>query len=168
MSENEAILVGRASRSSERRIHESRSADERTRAPIVFGEGSAFNVPSAVRESDPEHSYSYIAYSSGGKDLRQEYEDAVYRRGFQPVKRSSHPLLNRNMVDSPFGREEDDDLIKYGGQILMKRPVETAKAEDDFYNERNARQNYIRELHSNSNPGSPKVIQDERRWSPKG
>lgn len=159
-------LSGRSPRASEGRVHDSRSGEEGGRKPIRYSEGSAFNVPEAIRVSDPEHSYAYIPYHSGGKDLTNEYDDAIYRRGFMPVKRSSHPLLKRNQIDSPFARQEEDDLIKYGGQILMKRTLEDKQSEDDFYNERNARQNYIRELHSNSNPGSPKIFQDERKYSP--
>lgn len=164
---SESRLTTRTSRNAESRVHDGRISEESGRTPIVFGEGTAFNVPEAVRLSDPEHAYAYVPYHSGGVDLRHEYEDAVYRRGFQPVKRSSHPLLKRNMVDSPFAREEDDDLIKYGGQVLMKRTVEMQKAEERFYDEQNSRQNYIRELHSNQNLGAPKIFQDERKWSPR-
>lgn len=153
----------RASRSSESRLHEGRIAEIADR-PILKFESSGFNVPEAVRESDPEHEYCYVAYHSGGVDLRQQYEDAVYHRGYQPVKRSAHPLLKKNIVDSPFARSEDDDLIKYGGQILMKRPIEVAEQEQSYFNERDVRQNYIRELHTNANPNAPRLIQDERRW----
>ena len=160
----EMKLNGRSARGSESRLHDGRVSFEEGRAPIVFGEGSAFNVPEAIRLSDPEHSYSYIAYTSGGKDLRSEYDDAVYRRGFQPVKRSSHPLLGRSLVDSPFGRQDDDDLQKVGGQILMKRPIEVAKAEEEYYSERVARQNYIRNMHANANPGTPRIMDDNRMF----
>lgn len=164
MSELKTNSNTRASRSSESRLHEGRIAEIADRPILTFGENSGFNVPAQVRESDPEHEYCYVAYHSGGTDLRQQYEDAVYHRGYQPVKRSMHPLLKKNIVDSPFARAEDDDLIKYGGQILMKRPVEVAEQENSFFNERDIRQNYIRDLHTNSNPNAPRLIQDERRW----
>lgn len=158
----------RASRASESRAHDSRDTEKRP--AIVFEEGSAFNVPESIRLSDPEHAYGYVPYQSGGVDLKHQYEDAVYRRGYMPVKRSSHPLLSRNMIDSPFAPEAEDDLVKVKGHVLMKRTQEMEKAESDFYEERNARQNYIREMHSQAagNPSAPRMFEDSRRYSPKG
>lgn len=160
---SEEVKIGsRASRSSENRFSQGRSKDNRPF--ITFGDGSKFNVPKEVIESDPEHSYHFVPYQSGGDDLINEYEDAIYGRGMMPVKCSEHPSLRRHVVDGPFKRS-DDDLYKIGGQILMKRPKEIDKAEQAYFDERNSRDEYIRSLHSNVNPGSPKMFQDERRWN---
>ena len=76
---SESRLTTRTSRNAESRVHDGRISEESGRTPIVFGEGTAFNVPEAVRLSDPEHAYAYVPYHSGGVDLRHEYEDACYR-----------------------------------------------------------------------------------------
>lgn len=154
----------RTSRSSDLRSHDGRVSISGTRAPVSFATGSRFNVPKEVIESDPDHSYEYIAYQSGGVDLTSEYDEAVYRRGFAPVERSQHPTLSRNDIANPFGKKQEDNLVKQGGQILMKRPIEVKKAEDDFFNEFTARQNYIKQMHSNRDPGSTKMLADERSW----
>jgi len=136
------------------------------RAPITVARGSFFNVPREVLDSDPDHSYSFIPYYSGGQELLEVYEEAVHVDGFRPVKRSSHPLLKRQTVETPFSRKEDDDLVKVGGQILMKRPIEY-KIEDDKNDEALIRaQDAMKEMHRSDNMGVTRVINDTRSFGP--
>lgn len=153
----------RLSRATEKRSYESRVTE--SRAPITFSEGSGFNVPAHIRESDPNHSYAYIPYICAGKELEHEYSDAIFNRGFQPVKATDHPSLSRRYHMSPFAERKDDDLIKMGGQVLMKRPLEYKQAEDRVFDEKIARDNYIRKMHS-QNANDPRLFIDDRSYNP--
>lgn len=151
----------RLSRATEKRSYESRVTE--TRAPIVYSDVSGFNVPAHIRENDPDHSYAYIPYVCAGKELEHEYSDAIFNRGFQPVKASEHPILSRRYHLSPFAQKKDDELIKHGGQVLMKRPTEYKKAEDNIFDEKIARDNYIRKMHS-QNANDPRLFVDDRTY----
>lgn len=155
----------RASRATESHSYEGRVTEERP--PIVFSENSRFNVPQAIKDADPLHSYSYIAYMSGGTEKRDEYYDAIHRRYFKPVRASENPILARRYELDPFDKKDEDDLIKVGGQILMKRPIEAKEAEDKYYDEKNSRNAYISEMHNSRDLSRPRMIRDERSWQQK-
>jgi hypothetical protein len=168
MSENAAKkteLVKRKPRASDARVNENKNFVQR-RAPITIGTGSFFNVPQEILRSDPDHSYSFIPYHSGGRELLEEYEEAVYVDGFVPVKRSSHPLLKRNAVETPFSRKEEDDLVKVGGQILMKRPIEYKIEQDKVQDMHIRAQEAIKDMHRSDNMGVTRVINDTRTFGP--
>lgn len=157
--------MSREPRNSERRVTEGHVVDSR---PILsFGEDSGFNVPEHVKEEG--WSYSFIPYMSGGTELYDDYENAIERRGFEVVTASTHPTLKRRHKHSPFSRkeEESDETIKKGGQILMRRREEVAKEEANYFNEKNARQQFMVDMHKNS-PHDPRLFVDDRRWSSKG
>lgn len=127
------------------------------RKPISFSLGSRFNIQEHVKEEG--YSYAYIPYNVGGEEKRDLYFEAIDRRGFEPVKASSHPDLARRYDLSPFKRREEDEFIHQGGQILMRRLEEYKKAEDEFYDERNSRNNHMVEMRKMGNP----TLKDERR-----
>lgn len=154
----------RAPRAVDSRLYDSREQERADHPALSFDESSSFNVPRAVLDSDPYHKYAYVTYHSSGTDLIGQYEEAVYKRGFMPVKESAHPALSRHIVDSPFSRTESGGLVKCRGQILMKRTIEADKAEDDFYNERNSRDNYTRKMHTAKGMGGPEMFQNERHF----
>lgn len=131
------------------------------RAPIVYSEDSRFNVPASIRESDPEHVYAYIPYKCGGKELEDDVYNAIEKDGFIPVRASEHPALKRRYDLGLFAKKDEDDLIKTGGQLLMKRTVEAQKRSDIKYDAAIAQQNYMRELYS-QDPVRPRMIEDRR------
>lgn len=149
----------RRSRSTENRNFESRSASERP--PIVFNRGSRFNVPESVLKSDDDHAYSYIVYSSGNIEQKENYNDAI-DRFYQPVLASDHPDLARNYEMNPFGDRGEEQLIKRGGQVLMKRKKEIHEAENAHYDAENYRQQYMAEMYKQADPRYPKPFKDDR------
>ena len=157
-------MVARTSKRSPRAL-EKRSQESRVtemRPPIVYSEESAFNVPQSIRDAHPELSFAYIPYVCGGKELHENFDNAVYNRAFTPVTASQFPALSRRHALSPFERKEEDSLIKHGGQVLMVRSTDAKQAEDKVFDEKIARQNYIRDMHS-QNP-SARPFADERKW----
>lgn len=152
-------------RSLDNRAHESRVTE--ARPAIMFSEGSGFNVPEAIRLGDPDHRYAYIPYVCAGKELEHEYSDAIFNRGFEPVRASDHPTLSRRYAMSPFAERKDDDLIKLGGQVLMKRHIDNARQEDSRFDEKIARDNYIRKMHS-QNANDPRLFIDDRNNGVRG
>ena len=151
----------RAARSTESRAHEGRISNERP--PIVFGSGSRFNIPISVIKDDPDHAYSFVVYSSGNEEQKENYFDAI-DRGYKPVPASEHPSLARNYELSPFERREDgDQLIRRGGQVLMKRPIELHDAENEHYDSEKQRQEYMADMYKQSDPRHPKPFLDERK-----
>ena len=139
--------------------------DERggERSTISLGEDSSFNLPRSFLEKYPERSFCYVPFLCGGKELVDEYYDAIHKRKLNPVLTSVYPELSRRMVHSPFGHKEDDELVKVKGQVLMERSIEDKIAEDEKYDEYNARQEYLASLHR-LNPQNPNLFED-RRWT---
>jgi len=157
----------RASRSMELRgFKEGRVKDERP--PIVFGLGSRFNLPPQLvqRFKDDGYVLSWVVYSSGGSDHKENYYEAI-DKGYQPLPASAAPELMRQYELTPFGdgkREEaSNQLIQKGGQTLMKRPIEIHNAEEDFYDSENQRQQYMSDLYraGQANPSLPRPFLDE-------
>lgn len=153
----------RASRSTESRAFESRVAEERP--PIVFGGGTRFNVPPSVMKDDPDHVYGFVVYSSGNTEQKENYYEAM-DRGWKPVPAAEHPSLSRGYEMTPFERrEEGDQLIRRGGQILMKRTTETHTAEQDYFDSEKQRQQYMADMYKQNDPRYPKPFMDERKRS---
>lgn len=155
--------------SREQRSPKSDRPDDRTpdRAVVSLGEDSAFNLPQSFLEKHPEKSFAFIPYLCGGVELVDDYYDAVNKRNFEPASASMFPELSRRTVVSPFAKKEEDDLIKVKGQVLMCRSIDDKKAEDKKYDEYNARQEYLKSLHT-MDPSNPHLFVDDRRWGPTG
>lgn len=151
---------GRPKRSIEGRAFEGRVTE--TRKPLVYSNGSRFNVPKEVRDSDPDHYYSFIVYSSQNEELRENFYEAV-DMGYMCVRGSDHPILTRRYDLSPFEKKAEDDVIKRGGQILMKIARENHDEQMKAYNEQNHRQEYMAEMHRSRDPRQPRPFMDERK-----
>ena len=137
------------------------------RETISLGEDSAFNLPLSFLEKHPEKSFCFVPYICGGVEQVDDYYDAVHKRHFEPVSSSIFPELSRRTVNSPFSKKDDDDLIKVKGQVLMWRSIDDKKAEEKKYDEYNARQQYLKSLHT-MDPSNPHLFVDDRRWGPTG
>jgi len=133
------------------------------RAPIVYSHTSIFNVPEAVRLSDPAHRYSFIPIEAGGRSLKNEYDHAYEQRHFRPVLGSECPQLARRYLHDPFGRATDSELIIKGGQVLMKRTVEAHEEELSRFDEQRARHNYIRDMNSQPAHNVRMWVDDRKR-----
>lgn len=148
-----------------KRAYESRGFEGRVtqaRKPLLYSQGSRFNIPKEVIDADPDHYYSFIVYSSMNEENRENFYDAI-DRGYEAVKGSEHPILARRYDLSPFDKKVEDDVIKRGGQILMKRPMEIHEEEMKIYNEHNHRQEYMAEMHRSRDPRQPRPFMDERK-----
>jgi hypothetical protein len=91
-------------------------------------------VPKSVRESDPDHVYAFVPYMSANQPW-QESVDSACERGYEPVKKSEHPELSQRYVNDLFGKRDDfnNEYIRKGGQILMKRPKHLDDAENEEF-----------------------------------
>jgi len=141
--------------------------DERgnERPTVSLGEDSAFNLPQSFLAKHPDKSFCFVPYLCGGVEQVYEYYDAVHKRNFEPALSSVYPELARRTVHSPFSRKDDDDLLKVKGQVLMLRTIEDKQSEDKKYDEYNARQEYLKSLHT-MDPKNPNLFVDDRRWGP--
>ncbi len=125
----------RASRHSEGRAQTSRVKKERP--AITISLGSRFNLPKEILD-DPDYVYGWVAYSCNGEELPEAVEEALDSY-WLPVPKEEYPSLARRYIGDIFGRKEEEQLIKKGGQVLMKRERDI---DDEFakaYNERNLR-----------------------------
>lgn len=153
----------RASRATESRGFEARVGEER--APIVFGGISRFNLPPALvsRLKDNDEVASWVVYSSGNTEQKENYYNAIDRH-YKPIAGCDYPELARQYEMSPFAsREEGDQLIRRGGQVLMKRALNVQEAEDDYYDSEKQRQEYMADMYKQADPRYPKPFMDERK-----
>ncbi len=137
------------------------------RKVVSLGEDSAFNLPKSFIDKHPDKSFCFVPYICGGVELQDDYYDAVHKRGFQPVLTSAYPELSRRLPNSPFGKKEEEELVKVKGQVLMVRDIEDKENEERKYDEYNARQEYLKSLHT-MDPRNPTLLVDERRWESVG
>jgi hypothetical protein len=114
--------------------------DAEKRQSISFFQGSRFNVPKSVRESDPDHVYAFVPYMTANMPWQESVDNACVR-GYEPVKKSEHPELSQRYVTDLFGKREDfnNDYVRKGGQILMKRPKYLDDAENEEFLKNNRR-----------------------------
>lgn len=142
---------------------EAKGRISKERPPIVFGAGSRFNLPESVvkkiREDGQEP--GFVVYSSGNTEQRENYDNAV-ERGWKPIQKCDYPELSRQSELSPFGKREEDQLIRRGGQIAMVRDSEIHEAEQDYYDSEKQRQQYMADMYKQSDPRYPKPFMDER------
>lgn len=125
----------RVSRHSEGRAQTARVKKERP--AITISLGSRFNLPKEILD-DPDYVYGWVAYSCSGEELQQGVEEA-FDSYWLPVPKDEYPTLSRRYISDVFGRKEEDQLIRKGGQILMKREREIDDEFNKAYNERNER-----------------------------
>src|SRR3982751_3704375 len=117
----------------------SRSSTERKtriddeRPPIVFGGGSRFNFPESVvkKLKDSGKVVGFVVYSSGNIEQKENYFSAI-DRGWRALDSREFPELSRQYSLSPFGKTEEDYLIRRGGQIAMIRDKEIDDSERDY------------------------------------
>ncbi len=159
---NQPIRDPRTERNLEKRTNESRVVDQRM--PITFSDKSFFNIPKNLIDAHPEIKFCFIAYKDGEKDLRDRYDDAVFNRGFSLTLASDFPELRRKHSLSPFEERKEDDMIRYGGQVLMHRTTEAYEAEQAFYNEANMHQKTILDSHSSRHGVSSQIQDAQRTW----
>lgn len=152
----------RSSRASSSRVARSRISEERP--PIVFGGGSRFNLPKNVikKLKDDGKVPAFVVYSSGNTEQKENYFEAA-ERGWKPLQANDFPELSRQYEMSPFGKREEDQLIRRGGQIAMVRDEAIDKAEKDYYDAEKQRQEYMTDMYKQSDPRYPKPFMDERR-----
>lgn len=125
------------------------------RPPLDFSIGSRFNIPKEITEADPDNIYGFIPYMAGGEQLQDIVDDAV-ERGWWPVLKSEHPILARRYLSDVFGKTEQCDYIKKGGQIAMKRSRIDHDHEMDQYKQMDKRNEELRKtmvLFDKSNHG---------------
>lgn len=149
----------RNSRSTEKRVFESREAEERPQA--FFGGNSRFNVAKEILDADPEHAYGFVVYSSGNYEQKENYYDAI-NRGYSPVPTSEHPKLARRHVATPFRESREDQLYTTGGQILVKRDKKIDIAEKEYFTGNQQRQEYISEMYRQPDPRFARPYIDQR------
>ena len=154
----------RSNRAMESRAREGRIAS--AKAPVSYMMGSRFNLPEQLVENLRKSGYEpgWIAYSRAKVEDKENYFDAVDRE-YQPIMASEAPELSRKYDLNPFGSREEDTLIRRGGQILMKRPIEAHLAEQQHYNEIHMRQQQQSDLFRQSPNGLTKFL-DERTLVP--
>ncbi len=168
MKEIEPFTVSKIAPNNEKRFSSRASTSRKTReeeerAPIVFGGGSRFNLPSKVIKKlhDSDKVIGFVVYSSGNVDQKENYNDAI-DRGWRPLDSREYPELSRQYELSPFGVREEDYLIRRGGQIAMIRDKEIDDAEKDYYDSEKQRQEYMAAMYKQQDPRMPKPFLDER------
>ena len=154
----------RSSRNMQSRAYEGRVVS--AKAPVSYMMGSRFNLPEQLVENLRKSGYEpgWIAYSRAKTEDKENYFDAIDRE-YQPILASEAPELARRYELNPFGNREEDSLIRRGGQILMKRPIEAHQAEQKHYNEIHLRQQQHSDLFRQGPDGLTKFL-DERTLVP--
>lgn len=130
MTEETKVESRRRPRSLDSREFETRKSQER--APMAYQNISKYNLPEYICKNDPDHEYGWIVYMSSNHDANDNYYDAR-ERGWDPVLASMHPELSRIYSMDPHGQSAENQFIRRGGQILMKRALEYLERENREY-----------------------------------
>lgn len=113
-----------------------RSMNERP--ALVFRSGNQFNYGEAIL-SDKRYKFGWIPYIIANEEVHMPHDNAV-SSGWELTSSDEYPSLKRTYRD-PFNRNRDsDDIIRVGGCLSMRIPVEIWNAENERYNEENAHQ----------------------------
>lgn len=159
---------GQSSHNGEKRFSSRASMSRKTRVederpPIVFGGGSRFNLPPGVVKKlrDTDKVVGFVVYSSGNVEQKENYFNAT-ERGWRPLDSREFPELSRQYELSPFGKTEEDYLVRRGGQIAMIRDKDIDDAEKDFYDAEKRRNEYISDMYKQSDPRYARPFLDER------
>lgn len=149
----------RRSRISDKRGTNCREATRR--APITFGNISQFNVVDSVL-ADRRYQFGWVPYIVNNQQVEIPYDNAV-RDGWQCVESSEYHGLQRVYKHDPFNRRQDEDqLIRKGGQIFMKREVELKEAEEKYYDEERAHRDRLIKMHIKDSPSSVHIMSQHR------
>lgn len=110
--------------------------DERAplRENMNWGNFGRFNIDPSIQARFPNHVLCWVVYSRKNEEDKDNYEDAIGRY-YSPVLKSEIPEYDHDGYLSPFDQKErgNDQLIRRGGQVLMKRMKEYHKAENDHW-----------------------------------
>lgn len=140
------------------RSAESRVADERK--PIVFAHVSEFNINPSIL-ADTRYRFGFVPYMRRNNEIHTEYDRAV-SMGW--VKASKNEYAQAQRIDDPFRRRHDeDDFVRTGGQIMMKRPVEIDDAERRHYDAENAHSDELIRARQFEGPSPLEVYSHSRR-----
>lgn len=158
-SENTEPKFSRRSRSADNRDSESRAGNERP--PIVFGNVSRFNFDPSIL-ADKRYEFGFTPYIVNNDQVMQNFDNAMYR-GWECMEASEYPQAKRVYKHDPFRRREsEDDFIRVGGQIAMRRPIELKEAEDRYFDEENFHKEKLVEIHKGDSPGGTRVFSHSR------
>ena len=106
-------------RSTETRDMESRSANEREVPKSAHQ--SRFYIPPHVIPKGTTYGWVAVTYDNAGTPNQDNWYNK-FRNGWRPVPRDRHPELFPAVPNIGFG-EDNDAMIKQGGQILCERPT---------------------------------------------
>lgn len=156
LSENK---YSRRSRSADDREANNRAASERP--PIVFGNISQFNFDESVL-ADRRYQFGWTPYIVANDEIHQQFDRAI-QSGWECMEASDYPQLKRVYKHDPFKRREDEEeLIRRGGQIAMRRKIELKQAEDKYYDEENFHKEQLVSIHTQEHPGGLRVFSHSR------
>jgi hypothetical protein len=117
------------------------------RPALNFGKLGRFNIDPIIQARFPHHVLAWVVYTRANEEERENYEYAI-ERGYIPVMKEEIAEYNRSAYMSPFDREQkgNDQLIRRGGQIMMKRLKEDHEAESNYWANEHLRQQDTRAL----------------------
>lgn len=138
-----------------RKRPEDREAGNRSnseRPPIVFSRGSRFNLSPTVL-ADDRYEFSFIEYSVQGEQDNMRCENALANY-WELARPSDHPELKRSYKKGLRSRDEDEDIVQTGGQMLFKREKYICEAERQEFAKKNDINNQIINMHRSGSPHS--------------
>jgi hypothetical protein len=118
-------------------FHSQNSHASHGHAPIFSLNDSMFNLPKALREKNSDYICAFIPIEGRGNnnDPYGGLDEAV-NKYWWPIDRSEDPELSRRYFNIA-GRNHDANLIKYKGQVAMKRLKTIHEQEMEMYNKLN-------------------------------
>ena len=144
----------RRSRSLDSRDSDNRASQERP--PIVFGNISRYNLDPSIL-ADKRYRFSWVPYMVNNEEIHQYYDNAV-RRGWEAVEATDYSQARRVFKKDPLrNRADEEEYMKVGGQICMRRKEEICKDEDKYFSEENAHRDKLVDLHKDTTPGGTRI-----------
>lgn len=137
----------RRSRSADSRNADSRTVDDRP--PIVFSRVSQFELGDAVDGDRGRYQFGWTRYIVANDEVQKDFYDSI-RSGWEPLAVSEYPQLIRTYKDPFKKRGEEDEFIRVGGQIAMRRELGIKESEDRYYDEENYHKGKLVEDHLSS------------------
>jgi len=162
MPEDSEPKYSRRSRSLDNRDSDDRAASERP--PIVFGNQSQFNFSESIL-ADKRYQFGWTPYIVSNEEIHQNYNKAL-DSGWECMEASEYPQLRRTYKHDPFRkREDEEEFIKRGGQIAMRRNMDIKEAEDKHFDEENFHRQQMVDVHKMDTPGGTRVFSHSRTRS---
>ena len=149
----------RRSRSADSREADGRSVSERP--PIVFSRISQFELGEAVDGDRGRYQFGWTRYIVANYEVQKDFYDSI-RAGWEPLSASEYPQLIRTYKDPFKKRGEEDEFIRVGGQIAMRRDLDIKESEDRYYDEENYHKGKLVEDHISS---GTKILKQSRTRS---